>query len=152
MQNPFDWDYLTTPPASADVLDAFTILYLVLFLVGFVVCAYLYYRPWTKPFGRVFRRTSVMKATGIGMWIFGIGLFFFLIRILQIDPISFGQPIWMWLSLIAAVIYLGWIGFAWNTAKNVPTAPAGSHPAYGRPGSVQAHPVKRPVKRKTNLR
>jgi hypothetical protein len=40
MPNPFDWDYLTTPPASDDVLDVFSIIYLVVFLAGFVASAY----------------------------------------------------------------------------------------------------------------
>jgi hypothetical protein len=42
------------------------------------------------------------------LFVFGIGLFFFLIRMLQINPFNFGMRIWLWLSLLAlgvAVVY-----------------------------------------------
>ncbi|MEJ7900487.1 MAG: hypothetical protein WKF63_01495, partial [Thermomicrobiales bacterium] len=71
----------------------FTIIYVVIFLSGFVAAAYLSSRPWTKPFGTMFRRKAVQKASGVAMWVFGVGFFFFLIRLLQINPISFGNPI-----------------------------------------------------------
>jgi hypothetical protein len=145
MPNPFDWDYLTTPPASDDVLDAFTILYLALFLVGFVVSAYVYYRPWTKPFGTMFRRTAVVKATGVAMWVFGIGLFFFLIRLLQINPLTFGEPFWMWLSVLAVIVMIVWAGLSWNQGKK-----AVGHAPSQR--TRQAAPQSRPVRRKTTLR
>ena len=150
MPNPFDWDYLTTPPASSDVFDVFTIVYLIVFLGGFVLAAYVYYRPWVKPLGKVFRRKSVMKATGTAMWVFGIGLFFFLIRLLQINPISFGEPIWMWLSILGLLAMLAWIGVRWNGAKK--TAPAPSVGSHSRRGSPQTQPSRRPVGRKTTLR
>ena len=146
MPNPFSWDYLTTQPASDDVLDGFTIVYAAVMLLGFVVAAYLHYRPWTKPFGTMFRRRSVLRATTIAMWVSGIGLFFFLIRLLQINPFTFGEPIWMWLSLLAVVALLVMIGASWNSSRVAAQTPqVGSR---GRTGSPQASPAaKRPVRR-----
>lgn len=146
MPNPFSWDYLTTQPASDDVLDGFTIVYAALMLLGFVVAAYLHYRPWTKPFGALFRRRSVLKATTIAMWVFGVGLFFFLIRLLQINPFSFGEPIWMWLSLLAVVALLVMIGVSWNSSRvSAQTVVTDSR---GRVGAPQTSPAtKRPVRR-----
>ncbi len=145
MPNPFDWDYLTTPPASEDVLDAFTIIYLVVFLAGFIAAAYVYYRPWTKPFGRLFRRKVVKRACNIAMWVFGIGLFFFLIRLLQINPLSFGEPIWMWLSVVAVIVMLGWFAFA---ARNqTPPEPVVGPGGHTRAAAPKTSPAKRPVRR-----
>jgi hypothetical protein len=153
MPNPFDWDYLTTPPASGEVLDAFAVIYLAVFLVGFVVAAYLYYRPWTRPIGRMFRRRAVIKATGVAMWVFGIGLFFFLIRLLQIDPFTFGRPIWMWLSVLAVIGLAVWIGLGWNEARrDHAAAAAAGQPVHTRRGASHAQPARRPVKRKSSLR
>jgi len=152
MPNPFDWDYLTTAPASGDVLDAFTIVYLFVFLGGFIAAAYLNSRPWTKPFGAMFRRKAVRKASNIAMWVFGVGLFFFLIRILQINPLSFGAPIWMWLSVLALCAMTVWIARSWPAARKAGDAEA-ARTAHARRGAPQTRQqTRRPVRRSTTLR
>lgn len=152
MPNPFDWDYLTSTPASDDVLDAFTIVYLVVFLGGFVLSVYLNSRPWTKPFGSMFRRKSVKRASNYAMWVFGVGLFFFLIRLLQINPLSFGEPIWMWLSIMALVGMIVWIGMSWSTARKE-AALASARPVHTRRSAPQVQQqLRRPVKRSSTLR
>ncbi len=153
MPNPFDWDYLTSAPASGDVLDAFTIIYVVVFLGGFVAAAYLNSRPWTKPFGSMFRRKSVKKASGIAMWVFGAGFFFFLIRLLQIDPLTFGRPLWMWLSVLALVVMIVWIAVSWSSARKAAMTVAATRTAHARRGAPQTQQqTRRPVKRTTTLR
>lgn len=153
MPNPFDWDYLTTAPASDDVLDAFTILYVVVFLGGFVAAVYLNSRPWTKPFGTMFRRTAVRKASNMAMWVFGAGFFFFLIRLLQINPLSFGNPIWMWLSVLAVLVMIGWIVFSWSSARKAAAMEAAARTAHGRRGAAPTRQqARRPVKRTSSLR
>ena len=47
-------------------------------------------------------RRMAHRWAAIGLIVFGLGLFFFLIRLLQINPLSFGLRIWLWLSLLAA--------------------------------------------------
>ncbi len=153
MPNPFDWDYLTTPPASGDVLDAFTIIYLVVFLGGFVAAVYLNSRPWTKPFGAMFRRKAVKRASAAAMWVFGAGFFFFLIRILQINPISFGEPFWMWLSVLAVIAMFAWIAFSWSSARKAAAIAAATQTAHARRGAPRTQQqAKRPVRRTTTLR
>ena len=146
MPNPLTWDHLTTQPASDEVLNGFAIVYAAVMLLGFVVAAYLHYRPWTKPFGKLFRRRSVLHATFVAMWVFGTGLFFFLIRLLQINPFSFGEPIWMWLSLLAVVVMFVIIGMSWNSSRAA--AHASQVDARGRTTAPRTtNTVKRPVRR-----
>ena len=153
MPNPFDWDYLSTPPASSDVLDAFTVIFVAVILVGPIVASYLYYRPWTRPIGRIFRRRAVIKVSGVAMWVFGVGLFFFLIRLLQIDPFTFGRPIWMWLSVLALIGLTVWIGLGWSKARrDYETTITAGQSVHARRGAPHAAPVRRPVKRKSSLR
>jgi hypothetical protein len=87
MPNPFSWNYLTSQPPTGDVLDGFTIVYATVMLLGFVVAAYVHYRPWTRPFGKLFRRRSVLRATSLAMWVFGTG------AVLLPDPVASDQPV-----------------------------------------------------------
>lgn len=153
MPNPFDWDYLTSPPASGDVLDVFTIIYLVVFLGGFVAAAYLGSRPWTRPFGTLFRRKAVKRASSVAMWVFGVGFFFFIIRLLQINPLTFGEPIWMWLSVLAVIAMIAWIALSWSSARKAATAEAAARTAHARRGKpLTKQQTRRPVRRTTTLR
>jgi hypothetical protein len=152
MPNSFDWDELTTPPTSGDVLEPFAVAYLVLFLLGFIAAAYLYYRPWTQPFGRWFRRRAVIRAANIAMWVFGTGLFFFLIRLLQIDPLTFGRPIWMWLSVLAVVALVILIALSWGRARADAEAGRDSARAGRRRAAGAGPTANRPVRRKSTLR
>lgn len=108
MDNPFDWDYLRTVPGPNEVLGPFAIAYLILFLVGFVV-ATVVYNGWAKQWFRdpVFHRMA-RKWAGIAIVIFGLGLFFFLIRWLQINPFGFGRRYWLWLTIVALIVLVGY--------------------------------------------
>lgn len=99
------WARLITPPDASGVLTPVTALYLAIFAVGFVVCAYV-----TGPAAAGIARNPVQLDGfrhwgGLGLWVFGAGLFFFAIRALQINPLTFGAPLWLLLSTIALVIY-----------------------------------------------
>ena len=101
------WDRLITPPAAGDVLNLISAAYLVVFLVGFVACAY-----WLREehgtdaaAAQVMERRRTCARTGL--WIFGAGLVFFAIRALQIDPLWLGAPIWMIAAVIASMV-AGW--------------------------------------------
>jgi len=50
------------------------------------------------------KRRTVRNGAGIALIVFGVGLFFFGIRVLQINPLTFGMRIWLWLSLAAVVV------------------------------------------------
>src|SRR5262249_25448606 len=49
--------------------------------------------------------------SGWAMTVFGLGLFFFAIRWLQIDPLSFGMRIWLWLSWLALLVLAGLVAY-----------------------------------------
>ena len=104
MDNPFSWGYLTTVPGTGEVFGPFAIIFLVIFGVGFLASVFLYNdgaRLFTK---HGLKRRTVRRGAGIAMVVFGIGLFFFGIRVLQINPFGFGMRIWLWMSFLAAVL------------------------------------------------
>ncbi|MGI8642782.1 MAG: hypothetical protein ACR2LS_01515, partial [Thermomicrobiales bacterium] len=57
------------------------------------------------------KRRLIQRIGSIAMIIFGIGLFFFAIRMLQINPFTFGMRIWLWLSLLALVGFVAAIAY-----------------------------------------
>lgn len=152
MKNPFDWDYLTTAPKSGEVLGPYSTLYLVIFAAGFILAAYLYYRPWTKPIGTYVRRKTARKASNIALWIFGTGMFFFLVRMLQINPFTFGERIWMYLSFAAFLILFSIFAIRFNSARKATIAERRAIASNKRHAVVRANPVKRPVRRRTQVR
>ncbi len=98
------WTWLTTPPGVADVLDPFGLIFATVFAVGFLISAYLagpggndlaYHDPQAQ---------AIRHWANIGLWIFGPGLFFIAMRALQINPLSFGEPIWLVASIIALIV------------------------------------------------
>jgi len=105
MDNPFSWEYLTTTPGSNEVFGPFAILFLIVFLIGFVI-SFASYAGWTEKRIKdpVLRRMS-HKWAGWALALFSIGLFFFVIRILQINPFTFGMRIWLFLCLIALAAF-----------------------------------------------
>jgi len=148
MSNPFSWDHLTSVPASDDVLSIPSLLYAVVFALGFVVSSYLYYQPRAFTFTRFFRKPTIAHASLIAMWVFGIGLFFYLIRIFQINPLNFGERIWIAvMSVIAAVMLAIYaLGFV-RAVRRGPVARS-LPPTLGRKSSsYQVSPRRRPVRR-----
>ncbi|MCC6704327.1 MAG: hypothetical protein IT334_05580 [Thermomicrobiales bacterium] len=105
MDNPFSWDYLTTTPGSNEVFGPFAIGFLVIFLTGFII-SFVAYAGWLEKSVKhpVLRRMS-HKWAGWALSLFSVGLFFFLIRVLQINPFTFGMRIWLFLCLIALAAF-----------------------------------------------
>lgn len=149
MDNVFSWDFLTSAPGPDDALSPFSVTFLVFFAVGFIVSTFLYYRPWQPPIGRLFRRRSLRKAMTVAMWVFGIGLFLFLIRLLQINPFTLGNRLWMVLTTIVAVAMVAVFAVRlWQASQN-PPAPAPELRIESR-GRVPYAPAggRRPVRRR----
>ncbi len=119
----FSWDWLTATPGPAETMEPFSVLFLVVFATGFIVSTSLYYRPWQPPLGRYFRRRAVRNAMTVAMWVFGVGLFFFLIRLLQINPFTLGMRLWMVLAVIAALVLLGVFAVRFWQARQLPMDP-----------------------------
>lgn len=151
MTNPFDWEYLTSAPVAGEILGPFSALFLLVFGGGFITAAYLYYRPWTRPVGDYIRRKTVRKASSIALWVFGTGLFFFLIRLLQINPFTFGQRIWIYLCFLAFLIMTLVFAARFRSAREEKLM-AQRAQATNRRRTPQVKPVSRPVRRRTHAR
>ncbi len=151
MRNPFNWDYLTSAPVAGEIFGPFSALFLLLFAGGFLAASYLYFRPWTKPFGDYFRRKTVRKASSIALWVFGTGLFFFQIRLLQINPFTFGHRIWIYLCFLAFLVMVAVFAARFKAARQEKLR-AMQAQANNRRRAPQAKPVSRPVRRRTQAR
>jgi hypothetical protein len=98
------WTWLITPPATDSVLDLFGIVYLIVFAAGFVVCAYASGPGAAQVARNTVQLQGILQWANIGLAVFGTGLFFFGVRALQIDPLSFGSPIWMVAMVLVLVM------------------------------------------------
>lgn len=100
-------DSLFTRPTADAVVNPFVILSAIVFAVGLIAAGYLSSQP-----GKLLERHTrvfVRRATTIIGWMCGIGLFFVVVRLLGIDPLTFGRGIWIllsWLALIGALAVL----------------------------------------------
>ena len=106
MENPFSWDYLTTVPGSDDVFDLWASLFLVVMAFILVAGFLLYLRPQVMWSRRMLRIQSARRWGWTFIWISFFGFFFFLVGWLQINPFTFGERIWLLITLIIALIAL----------------------------------------------
>ena len=114
MDNPFSWDALTRTPAAADVFAWPAMLFFVVFAIGFVATAYLSNQGSRRFARHPAQRRAIQHCAGLAVYVFGAGLFFFGVRALNINPFSFGSPIWLWLSVIALIVLAVYIYRYWT--------------------------------------
>jgi hypothetical protein len=76
-------------------------LYLVVFAGGFIVSLMVYNNQGRKLFPNPIMFRLVRRWAGWTSVIFGAGIFFFLIRALQINPFTFAMRFWMWVTVLA---------------------------------------------------
>jgi len=101
------WDWLTSPAAASDAVNPLSGVYVVVFLVGFVVTAWKLRGEALLVGGANPGDERALPCAQIGLWIFGAGLVFFLVRVLQIEPLMLGAPLWM-VAAVVALIFAGW--------------------------------------------
>src|SRR5687768_11215966 len=97
------WIWLSTPPGKSEVLDPFGPFCLLLLVPGFVTSAYLSGPGAGRLAKDPVQLAGVKYCASIGLWVFGAGLFFFGVRVMQINPLSFGEPKWLLGSVVAIV-------------------------------------------------
>jgi hypothetical protein len=114
MDNPFTWDNLTRTPAAADIFSLPAIIFFVVFAIGFVAAAFLS-NQGARRFGtNPVKRRGIQHCATIALYVFGAGLFFFGVRALNINPFSFGAPIWLWLSVLALIVLAVYCIWYWK--------------------------------------
>jgi hypothetical protein len=163
MDNPFSWSYQTTVPGTNEVLGPFAIVFVIIFGLGFLASIVVYNGGGRKLFrtGVLFRMAR--KWAGIGLALFGAGLFFFAIRVLQINPFTFGMRFWLWLSILAFFFYVGYIVYDYKKnyqkllkahdeqrrrQQYLRAGGAGMIPTRENGAAVPAGPPPRPVRRR----
>ena len=162
MDNPFSWDYLTTVPGTNEVFGPFAIVFLLLFGLGFLSSLFFYNDGAKRYASHSFKRKTIRLGSSIAMTVFGVGLFFFGIRLLQINPLGFGMRLWLWLSFLAVLGMFAFFAYYLRTSyrmglrayeerrrKQQVLRPAAAM-AGGRAGAqrvVRLEP-KRPIRRK----
>lgn len=132
-------DWLTTRPAGDDVLNLFAIISLAVFALVLLASGYYSARPWAAPVGEPFSRHFVRRAATMLGWPAGIGLFFLIVRLLQIDPATFGRPIWIvlsWIALVVAFAVIAAMAPADHRAKR-------RNKAGHRPAQLSRRPVRK---------
>jgi len=109
------WTWLSTPPGTGAVLDLFGALCLLVIGPGFVLSAYLA-GPGADRLGKdPVQLAGIRHWASVGRWVFGAGLFFFGARVLQINPLWFGAPIWLLGSIVVIVFTAGRCLKWWRT-------------------------------------
>ena len=111
MDNPFSWDYLTTTPGSNEVFGPFAILFLIVFGLGFIASVVLYSTGGKNIIKDPVIRRLTRRWSGWAVTVFSIGLFFFAIRWLQINPLTFGMRIWLWISWLLLFAFIAYVAF-----------------------------------------
>ena len=106
MDNPISWDYLSTVPGPNEVFGPLAIMYLAAFVVGFALSLAIYNNQGKKLFPNPIIFRLVRRWAGWASVIFGAGIFFFLIRALQINPFTFAMRFWMWVTVLAFLAVL----------------------------------------------
>jgi phosphoglycerol transferase MdoB-like AlkP superfamily enzyme len=121
LDNPISWNYLSTVPGPNEVFGPLAIMYLAVFVVGFIVALILYNNHGRALFSNPVMFRMFRKWSGWALVVFGAGLFFFLIRALQINPFTFAMRFWMWVTVmgIAALVVMLGIDFRRHYARQL---------------------------------
>ena len=106
MENPFSWDYLTTVPGTDEVFGIWSTLFFVICAITLVAGFLLYLRPQVMWSRRLMRIRSAQRWGSVLLWTSLLGFFFFVVGWLQINPFTFGERIWLLITLLALVIAL----------------------------------------------
>src|SRR5687767_4606318 len=94
------WSWLGTPPCKGEIVDRFGVICLHLLVAGFVISADIAGPGVDRLAKDTVQLAGVNYCAYIGLWAFGAGLFFFGARVMQINPLSFGEPKWLLGSVV----------------------------------------------------
>src|SRR5579875_2303319 len=111
MQNPFSWSYLTAPITKTAVWGPLSIAFLVVTGLTLAGSIFFYYDPIglskkTKPL-----RHAVEVATTAAGILAVCGVFFFVLRILQLNVFTLEKRFWIYLVTLGYVIVAGYFTY-----------------------------------------
>lgn len=113
MSGLFDWQRITSVPFEDEVFGLAATIFLVVFLAGFITAAALYWRaPARYVTNGLQRRLSQWFAT-IFLWVFGVGLVFFLFRVMGLPFL--GIRLWLYAMTLVLLGAIGYIGYYLRT-------------------------------------
>lgn len=103
------WESLTTRPASTNLLDGLAVGSLVVFTITFLAIAALAIWPRRWRLHRHLGRIRYGRWLSIGAWLASFGLLFLIIRFIELDPFTLGRPIWLVVTMLGILTWLGWL-------------------------------------------
>jgi hypothetical protein len=147
------WTWLSTPPGMGEVLDPFGVFCLLLLVPGFAISAY-FAGPGADRLAKdPIQLAGVKYCASIGLWAFGAGLFFFGARVMQINPLSFGEPKWLLGSVVAIVFAaarcVDWWRTEYPAVLSRSFAAHTAHPLVDHGSRVSNAPARRTVQETT---
>jgi branched-subunit amino acid permease len=104
MGDVFSWERMTSVPRPDEVFSPFSAIFLIVCAIGLLVGYALYSRPGIMWSRHLLRVRTARRWGSILLWIFSLGIFFFVVGWLQINPFTLGERIWLYLTTLAAVI------------------------------------------------
>lgn len=104
MGDTFSWDHLSSVPRPDEVFTAFTAVYLALCAVSLLVGFGLYNRPGVMWARHLLRVRTARRWGSILLWIGSLGIFFFVVGWLQINPFTLGTRFWLYLTALVWII------------------------------------------------
>jgi hypothetical protein len=111
VNNPFSWEYLTTPVSETAVWGPFSIAFVLLFGAGLFLALFFSYDAPKRLENRQLLLRTIQRGTMIAIPVFSLGLLFFLFRILQISAWGLGMRVWLYLFALIAVIMVAYFWY-----------------------------------------
>lgn len=102
----FDPGKLFRVPYESEIVGPLSIIYLIVFIAGFVAATALYFRPPARVKGHALRLRLSRRIAQALMWTFGIGLAFFVFRVLGLPGL--GWRLWLYVSALALAAVIGY--------------------------------------------
>jgi hypothetical protein len=116
VNNPFSWDYLTTPVSETAVWGPFSIVYLLFFAIGLALALFFSQDAPKRLEGRHLLLRTIQRGTLIAIPVFSLGLLFFLFRFLQISAWGLGMRVWLYFWALVAIVM---IAYFWYYIRSV---------------------------------
>lgn len=104
MGNAFSWEHLTSVPRPDEVFTPASALFLVVCAIGLLAGYTLYSRPGIMWSRHLLRLRTARRWGSILLWICSLGIFFFVVGWLQINPFTLGERIWLYLTALALIV------------------------------------------------